>query len=68
MGELTRSLLKYVEEVEVRVKEVYGLGLSDIHLPTLADSWREGWSAQEFVDWFAGKYDLLPVREVIEPF
>ena len=68
MGELTRSLIHYVEEVERRLRNSYGLNLSDVHVPALADGWREGWSVEDYVEWFAGKYDLQPVRVDVNPF
>jgi len=56
-----KSLIKYIQETEQRLKREYGLYLTDIHLPTLADCWTEGWSVQDFIDWYAGKYDLQPI-------
>ncbi len=58
-----KSLMMYLKETEQRLKQEYGLHLQDVHLPTLADCWLDGWSIEEFVDWYAGKYELQAVSE-----
>ena len=63
-----KSLINYIQETEQRLKKEYGLYLADIHLPTLADCWTAGWSVQDFIEWYAGKYDLQPLSENLTPF
>ena len=58
-----KALMNYLQEAEQCLKQEYGLYLQDVHLPTLADCWLDGWSVQEFIDWYAGKYDLHAVSE-----
>ena len=68
MPECTHSLTTFIHKVERKMESRYGLTLPDMHVPVLADSWREGWTVQQFMDWFAEKYDLTPIQEVPEPF
>ncbi len=68
MSKIKTSLIDYIREAENILETEYGLNLADVHVPTLADSWREGWSVQDYIDWFAGKYELQPIKVFVESF
>lgn len=55
------SYLDYLEQIEMILTQKYGLTILDsgIELDAVSEAQDAGWSAEEYVEWFSSKYNLI---------
>lgn len=55
------SYIEYLKQIESVLLLKYGLTIQDsgIELDAIAEAQEAGWSAEEYVEWFGSKYNLV---------
>lgn len=58
---------QYIETVHRLLRLQYGIAAEqEVEIEGIQQSEREGWTEQQFVDWYATKYELTPLHTVDE--
>lgn len=55
------SYIEYLEQIEAVLVKKYGLTIQDsgIEFDNITDAQDAGWTAEEYVEWFSSKYNLI---------
>ncbi len=55
------SYIEYLEQIEAVLLKKYGLTIQDsgIELDAVTEAQDAGWGAEEYVEWFSTKYNLI---------
>lgn len=56
---------QYIETVHRLLRLQYGIAAEqEVEIEAIQQSEREGWTEQQFVEWFATKYELTPLNTI----
>jgi hypothetical protein len=57
--------MQYIKTVHRLLRLQYGIAAEqEVEIEAIKQSEREGWTEQQFVEWFATKYELTPLNTI----